>query len=249
MREGFAVFFEKTGYDPATNSWIYQENLAWLDTLKTLAENEGAGLLPLKTILSMNVDQARERIEVFYPQAWGIVSFLVNSPNREHNRLLWDAISALRPEASLEENIERIYNRAVKWYEEEQLAGDFLYYLEERKSFRSLVQEGIDLYSGNELDRSESAFLSAMEVEEENFIPYYYMGLINYSRKNYSVADHYYKTALGLGAQPSLIHYAMGVNSFADNRFEDAEASLKSAGELDPAYKEKAEELLKRIRK
>ena len=197
----------------------------------------------------MTVEKAKEKINVFYPQAWGMVSFLVNAPDKEYNRILWDSLSALKAEADLEHNVSAVQQKAFKWYDEARLAGDFLQYLAARKSFRTFVQEGIDHYSKNELDRSEESFIGASEIEEENYIPFYYLGLINYSRKNYSVAEHYYKQALESGAQPSLVYYALGVNSFAANRLEDAQNYLKMTKESDAAYKEKVDELLKRLQK
>ena len=250
MREGFAIFFEKTTYDPSTAQAVYKENLAWLDTLKGLQEKGGnGGLLGLKEMLGMTVEKAKEKINVFYPQAWGMASFLVNAPDKEYNRILWDSLSALKAEADLEQNVGAVYQKSFKWYDEARLSGDFLQYLAARKSFRTLVQEGIDHYSKNELDRSEESFIGASEIEEDSYIPYYYLGLVNYGRKNYSVAEHYYKQALECGAQPSLVYYALGVNSFAGNRLEDAQTYLKMTKEADAAYKDKADELLKRLGK
>jgi len=250
LREGFAVFFEKVVYNPQTAQAEYKENLAWLDTLKAIREKSGnAGLIRLGDMLGMTMEKAKERIDVFYPQAWGMVSFLANSNDKDHTRILWDSMSALKPDADLEQNISAVYRKAFKWYDEGRLVDDFLDYLSNRKSFRTLVQEGIDHYSKNELDKSEESFVGASELEVESYIPYYYLGLINYSRKNFSVAEHYYKQAMENGAQPSLVFYALGVNSFAANRFDDARNYLNKTKELDAAYAEKAEDLLKRIQK
>jgi hypothetical protein len=249
LREGFAVFFEKLAYDPASGSAVYYENLAWLDTLKAFTGGGGKNLLPLQTLLGMTVEGAREKIDVFYPQAWGIVSFLLNSPNKDYTRILWDAVASLQADASLERNVERVYERSFKWYDEGLLTEDFLGYLEIRKSFRAVVQEGIDAYSRNKLDAAEEAFAAAREMEIGNFMPPYYLGLISYARKNYSVAEHHYKTALENGAQPALIYYALGINSYADNRTDEAISYLKFAAEIDPSYEQKTDELLKKLQK
>ena len=51
-----------------------------------------------------------------------------------------------------------------------------------------------------------------------------------------------------LGAEPSLIYYALGVNAFSDNRIEDARDYLAQARERDPeAYREKVSSLMERI--
>ncbi len=251
LREGFAVFFERVEWDEEFNRVQYKENLAWLETLKKIiAGTASVTPLTLDEILTIDVETARKKINSFYPQAWGMVSFLVNSPNKEHNRILWDSISALKPSATLAENAAAINQNAFKWAAAElKLQEEFISYVDSRKSFRTLVQDGIDSYGKNELDSAEESFVKALQIEDKNYIPYYYLGLINYERKNYSLADYYYSQALDLGAIAALTYYAMGVNAYADNRFDEAETYLKKTIDLDPtSYKEKSEELLTRMK-
>jgi tetratricopeptide (TPR) repeat protein len=249
MREGFAVFFENTVFDEETGKIQYQENLAWLDTLKDLASNKKGELLPIQDIMKIDADGVRSNLETFYPQAWGIVSFLANTTDINYSRLLWDSITTLQPSATLEQNESTVYDRVFKWYNERTLTGDFIKYIESRKSFRSLVEDGIDLYSRNSLEDAEKTFREAIKLDGNNFVPYYYLGLISYARKDYAAADKEYSIALEKGAQPALIYYAMGINALADNRLDDALNCLKQAGDADPAYRQKAEDLSKRIRR
>jgi tetratricopeptide (TPR) repeat protein len=249
MREGFAVFFENTVFDEATGKIQYLENLAWLDTLKAMVSNKDGKLLPIQDIMKIDAEGVRNNLETFYPQAWGIVSFLTNTTDINYSRLLWDSIITLQPSATLEQNESAVYERVFKWYNDRALTGDFIKYIESRKSFRSLVQDGIDLYSHNSLEDAEKTLREAIKLDENNFVPYYYLGLISYARKDYAAADKEYSVALEKGAQPALIYYAMGINALADNRPDDALDCLKKAGDADPAYKQKAEELSKRIRR
>jgi tetratricopeptide (TPR) repeat protein len=249
IREGFAVFFENTFFDEAGGKILYQENLAWLDTLKELAANKGAKLLPLQDLMKIDAEGVRGSLDIFYPQAWGLVSFLANTLDVNYSRLLWDSIAALSPSASLEQNENIVYEKVFKWYNERSLSGDFISYIESRKSFRSLVQDGIYLYSRNSLEEAEKTLREALKLDEHNFVPYYYLGLISYARKEYAAADREYTTALEKGAQPALIYYAMGINALADERPEDALDCLKKAGDADPSYQQKAEDLAKRIRR
>jgi tetratricopeptide (TPR) repeat protein len=249
MREGFAVYFENAVFDPAAGKVSFQENLAWLDTLKAMAAGKGEKLLPIQDIMRIDADGVRDNLEVFYPQAWGIVSFLTNTNDPNYSRLLWDSITTLQASATLKENETNVYERVFKWYNERSLSADYLSYIESRKSFRSLVQDGINLYSNNSLDEAEKNFTEAITLEENNFVPYYYLGLISYARKDYPAADKQYVKALEKGAQSALIHYAMGINALADGRPDAALDYLKKAGEADPAYRQKAEDLAKRIRR
>jgi tetratricopeptide (TPR) repeat protein len=249
LREGFAVYFEQIEYDESLGLATYRENLSWLETLQSIIDGSaGVTAVPFSEILNMTVDEAREQIEVFYPQAWGMVSFLLNSPNRDYNRILWDSISALDPAATLQENSTRVYRQAFQWVQEPILIDAFVSYTVERRSFRALVQDGIELYQTDEKAAAEEAFVTALQLREDNPVPYYYMGLINYDRQDFNLADFYYKEALERGSEEAITYYALGVNAFADNRFEDATSYLEETIALDPEnYEQKANQLLERI--
>jgi tetratricopeptide (TPR) repeat protein len=250
IREGFAIFFENTFFDETSGTILYQENLAWLDTLKDLAAGTGEKkLLPLQDLMNIDADGVRGSLDVFYPQAWGLVSFLTNTVDVNYSRLLWDSIAALDTAAGLEQNENIVYERVFRWYNEDNLNSDFIAYIESRKSFRSLVKDGIDLYSRNSLEEAEKTLREAVKLDGSNFVPYYYLGLISYARKDYERADREYAAALEKGAQPAVIYYAMGINALAAERLEDALECLKKAGEADPAYVQRAEDLARRIRK
>ncbi|NBC30755.1 MAG: DUF1570 domain-containing protein [Spirochaetes bacterium] len=249
LREGFAVFFEQAEYDDDFEQVVYRENLSWLGTLKELVQgNSSRSLIPMDQMLTVDVETARERINVFYPQAWGMISFLVNAENRDINRILWDSISALHPSASMEENARRINERALKWVDREYLREAFVEYVNERKSFKGLVEEGMDLYAGGQLDSAEENFVKATKLRDDNYIPFYYLGLINYDKGNYDLAEFYYQESLSRGANEALTYYALGVNAFAANRFDAATNFLQQVTDVgDTEYREDAEELLARI--
>jgi tetratricopeptide (TPR) repeat protein len=89
--------------------------------------------------------------------------------------------------------------------------------------------------------------VKALQLREDHHIPNYYLGLINYDNGNYSMADFYYKKALEFGAGEALTFYALGVNAYADNRFEEARDFLQQTVSLDPEYNDRAETLLARM--
>ena len=246
LREGFAVFFEETTYDEQFRAAIYKENLAWLDTLKGIID-EG-NTIPMEDMLTMRVSEAREQIEVFYPQAWGIVSFLVNSQDRDVNRLLWDSLSALEPDNTLRENEAALNREVFRWVQPEEMQTKFVGYIDSRRSFRGLVEAGMEAYDDREYETAEEHFVKASNLRPENHIPPYYLGLIAYTRQNYSLADYYYDQALDNGADEALTYYALGVNAYADNRFDEAVTFLERTIDINPeAYRDRAEELLVRI--
>jgi hypothetical protein len=249
MREGFAVYFEKVQYDKDFNTVTYKENLAWLETIKSfLTGKYDVEAIAGKDLLTMDVENARKKINIFYPQSWALVSFLLQSTEGGYNRIMWDSISALDPEATLQKNVTAVYSNAFAWYDEEALTDAFLSYISSRKSFRDLVQDGIEYYSREMMQEAETSFQTAMKLNEEHYIPYYYMGLISYSRKDYTLADYYYKNSLDLGSDAALTYYAMGVNSYAADKFDDAKSYLEMTKTINPeSYSVKADELLRRI--
>lgn len=249
LREGFAVYYEASMYDPEFDTAIYQENLAWLDTLKSIVRGDSMEIvISLDEMLSMTIDEAKMNLESFYPQAWGMVSFLLNAEQPAVNRILWDSLSALHPDADLEENIDAVYREAFRWIDRNQLVEDFVAYLDSRRSFRGWITYGIEQYEEEEMEIAERAFVQAIQLDEDNYVPYYYLGLINYERQNFGLADFYYQEAITKGAEAAITLYALGVNAYADNRFEDAISYLEQTVDTDPSYREKAEDLLIRIR-
>jgi tetratricopeptide (TPR) repeat protein len=249
IREGFAVYFEDVQYDPETGQATYRENLAWLNTLKQIVEGSyGSPPIPLNRMLDIDVETARERIDVFYPQAWGMVSFLLNTENRDINRIMWDAINALDPGLGMTENARAVEREAVRWVEEDALVSSFTDYLTARRSFRDLVEDGMQRYEDGEIEVAEEAFVKALTLRDDSYVPYYYLGLINYDRANFGMADYYYREALDRGATEALTYYALGVNAYADNRFDEARTYLEQTIELDPdGYAEQAEQLIARM--
>ncbi len=248
LREGFAVFFEATSYDANFNAASYKENLSWLDSLKQIISGQSTEMpLTLDQLLNIDLSTAKKDIDVFYPEAWGVVSYLVNTDNKSSNRILWDAIGALKPSATLEQN-DKAAAEAFTWTPSDKLEADFLTYVDARKSFRGLVEEGMNLYASNDMNKAEEDFIKALNLREDNYVPYYYLGLINYGKRNYQLSDYYYKQALDKGASKALSYYALGVNAYADNRFSDATKYLNQTAQLDTGdLKQKAQDLLKRI--
>lgn len=250
MQKGFAVFFEKSTYDPQERTAEYNENLAWLKTLKSIANLEnGATLIDLETLLTIDVETANNNIESFYAESWGLISFLYETPIKKYNRILWDSISVLDPAADLMENSRAVLTGPFGWASEDDFYGDFQRYVAGVKTFPELVREGMAYYSDRDFDQAEKAFLRAVERNDKHHIPYYYLGLINYSRGEYSLAEYYYLTTQQMGGEPGLTYYALGVNAYADDRYQDALDYLTQAKDLNPSdYGEKSNILLERIR-
>lgn len=247
IREGFAVYFEDSYYDEERGRAVYRANTAWLETLQDLVAGT-TPIMPLDDVLSADVETARDQLETFYPQTWGMVTFLTGSDDRQHNRMLWDAIGALEPQATLQENISAIERRVLHWVDTDELVTDFANYVTDMRSFRQLVEQGIEDYGQGSYEESEQQFRRALEQRDDNHVPYYYIGLIHYSQGDYETADMYYRNALERGGPEGLMYFALGVNAFASEMFDNAVQFLERASDRDPeAFEQRAQQLIARI--
>jgi tetratricopeptide (TPR) repeat protein len=250
IREGLATYLESSYYDSDREVFLFKPNYAWLDTLKGILRGTDTEKkpIPLSVLLSMDKEKVLEDIETFYPQAWGMVTFLIQTNKMDYNRILWDSLRLLDPEKSVKENSATVMREVFDWYDETLMVKDFSDHILSIKTFNDLVTEGINRYKLEDYDEADSLFTDAISLEPQNYIPYYYLGLISYSDAEYDQAEGYYQAALALGAEESTTKYALGVNAFADNRLDIAVAYLTEAKDLNPdKYSGKVDSLLQRI--
>jgi tetratricopeptide (TPR) repeat protein len=247
LREGFAVYFEQCRLNPETGKAPFVENIAWLETVKGYKKD--SGLIPLVDFLSINADAAKEKIDVYYPESWAFVSFLLESENKEVNRYLWDSIAKLKPEMNAEDAKNALVELAVKWPGLDSLDGAFTKYLDGKQTFPEMVASGIELYNAKKYDEAAALFNKAVAQNSTNHVPYYYLGLIAYAKKEYAMAEFNYKQSLTLGCEPGIGNYALGVNAFVAGRSDDAKTYLSLAKQSAPdVYGAKADEVLTRIK-
>lgn len=249
IEEGMATYLEYSQYDPATEGFCWTANYAWLDYLKKILKRvESIDKYTLRDLLLIDKERAQENIEIFYPTAWGLVHFLLQSPEKSHNRILWESLDALDGTASLGENSRRVLERAFRWVDLAELQRSFESYSNSLMTFNDLVRQGVEQYGTEDLSAAQASFERALRLRSDNYIPYYYLGLIAYQQKDFDVARDYYRRASDLGIDAGLINYALGVNAFADQRYDQATEFLLKAKKLDPeSYGEKTDSLLQRI--
>jgi len=249
LEEGMATYLEAAVYDAAANRFTFRPNFTWLDSFKAIiTDPELSPRFSLDELLRQDRSAAEASIEIFYPAAWALVHFLLESPDRRFNRILWDILSALDPQAGGPENAARARARAFSWITPGELQQALEGHMLSLKSFNDLVREGVEEYGRNAPEQARERFLQAVQVRQDSFIPAYYLGLIAYQNKAYDEAARHYREAQRLGIDPALIHYALGVNAFANRDYGLAVDYLSRARELGAeAYAEKVDALLKRI--
>ena len=249
IREGVATYLDASTWDASTASFTFRPNYAWLETLKSLLRGETpAKPISFADLLTISRDSAQSQMDVFAPESWGLVQFLLAGPDRSYSRALWDGIGALTPKASLDENSQKARKRAFSWVTDQKLAADFKSYVLSLKTATDLVKDGIDQYTAGNLDGARDAFNSAIALDSGAGTACYYLGLIAYARKDYTQAEDQYLKAFQLGTNAGIINYALGVNAFAAGKNADAVKYLNFARQADAAaYADRVDALLKRI--
>ena len=249
LREGIATYLDASQWDPDAGSFSPKQNLAWLDSLKAIFRGDGqAKPIAVPDLLSLSREKAQAQMEIFAPETWGLVQFLLNAPDRNYARMVWDSVASLDPRATLEDNSQRARARAFSWVPDDKLQQDFQGYILSLKTATDLVKDGIDQYAKGDLANAEASFAKSLELEPGSSTAWYYLGLIAYSRKDYSKAQEQYLKAFQLGASAAVINYALGVNSFAAGNGPDATKYLTFAKQADAAsYGDRVDALLKRL--
>jgi tetratricopeptide (TPR) repeat protein len=249
LREGVATYLDASTYDAGAGTFTFHANLAWLDGLKANLRGESPEkMIPFMDLLGYTRDMAQAHQELFLEESWGLVHFLLASPQPQYNRMLWDSISSLSPTASLEDNSTAVRKRAFSWTPDQKLLQDFEAFMASLKTGNDLVRDGVDQYTKGDLAGAEQTLTRAVALQPDSSAGWYYLGLIAYARKDYPKADDLYMKAFQLGANAAAINYALGVNALAAGRNADASKYLTFARNANPVlYGQKVDALLKRL--
>jgi tetratricopeptide (TPR) repeat protein len=242
MREGFAIYFNTVRFDKNSRELKYEENLAWLETVKNLGVN-------VPTLDAILLSDVRSQPEYFQPVSWALVSFFLNAgSNSEYFRTLTEAFMLLRSDFSASENSNVIYDRIFRWTSVDRLTADYNAYIATRRTFAELVDAGQRAYAAHDNEAARAYFEGALYQKPTHYAPYYYLGLLAYENGHFDRGEVYYRSSLQYGADAALVNYALGINAASAGRNSDARNYLQNAINLAPdRYKERAEQIIARL--
>ena len=232
IREGYARYVENIRYRNIKETVIFRENNFWLDPLKNIIRR--GLLIDLETFFQMGSEEVAQNSSIFYPQAWGVVNFIISYRARGNDTLAQDIINALSVQSSEEENIRAVMRILSARFKFSELQEQFQRYILDKESNKDLLTTAIEYYDIKETAKAEHAFYDIITLDSNNHVPYYYLGIINYEREDYDSAAHYYIRALAKGAEKGVTYYALGLNSLALGERTAAIAYFDEARELDP---------------
>ncbi|MDR2467799.1 MAG: hypothetical protein LBD22_02435 [Spirochaetaceae bacterium] len=245
MREGFAIYFNTLKFNKDSRELNYEENLAWLDTVKRIAQDHREP--SLESIFQADI--SGQTPEYFHPMSWAIVSFFLNSGgNGDYFRSLTESFLLLNPAYNAADNSRVVLGRLTSWTSLYAMHRDYEAYIESRFTFAELIDAGQRTYAQKNYTEAESFFMDALYQKPGHFAPYYYLGLLAYDEKKYEIAEQYYRSALQFGADYALVHYALGVNAATSGKTDEAIDYLRNAADAAPdRYGERAEQIIQAI--
>lgn len=243
IQSGFAIYFSGLSFSE-TGELNYQENLSWLEAVRA------ARLPPVRAILLADAAEGGfPGTELagtnFDALSWSLASFFLNSGNEDYFRTLLECFMLLSRDAEAAENSLILARRIEEWNGLENLDRDYLAYLDSRRTFSELMDQGRQAYLSGEGDRP--VFLKALEARPESYAPYYYLGLLAYGEGNWDEAELYYLRSLEKGAGAAPLYYALGLNAAASLQRDKALEYLNKAAASE-GYREKAERVLRHIK-
>jgi len=115
-----------------------------------------------------------------------------------------------------------------------------------QKTFTELLNSGVTLYNNGRYRDADRDLRRAAELQQNDPLPVYYLGLSAYAADDYEEARRWYLRALDNGADAATVHWALALAAYAAKDYTGVRPYLKKARELSPSrYAEKAETLLR----
>jgi Flp pilus assembly protein TadD len=154
----------------------------------------------------------------------------------------------LSPQLTAMENSLAVMHRFSLWIDFYALDTEFLSYIDSRKTFTELMENGRNAYLAGDMMSAEFSFLAAQNQRPAHYGPYYYLALIYYQEGLYGMAEENYFLSLEFGADEALVYFALGANAVSAGRISDARGWLEKAAAADPArYQARVAEILERF--
>lgn len=225
---GIAAYYEDFSLEKdfkATNKWVHR--------LKKIDKSNYTNLLK------------SENKKLKQAVAWLVIDYLINTQDRESNRLFWDTISYIK--YSPEQNKEDVINTSFESHDLDDKLGKYLNTL---KGYTEYMNIGIDYYNNRQFDKAIEYFKSAKNIEMDKYSPRYYLGMCYSNTDRYKLAYSEFSKSIDLGAPKDLTYYSIGVNFFKEKDYKQAVKYLTHSTKIEGSkYNEMADKLIDEIEK
>jgi len=197
----------------------------YLPTLKTLWADRGPDLEALLSAPEGSLDTASGKDL----EAWGLIEYLLSSPDPANSRLLGSLLANLSPTAAEEANRDAALQRVKSAMDFAVLSAATRTWWMAKVSFGEWIQKGQkEMKDGDPISALRS-YKAALELRPADGPTLYYAGLAAYNAKDYTAADQFYAQIDQQALPAGLLEYAKGVNEFALKKYDAAKADLMAA--------------------
>ncbi len=246
LRDGLQAWVENI---TVVNQTIQQTKYSpWLETAKSYALDPEKKI-PVRSIL--RAETGSYEAARLYPLSWALVAFFLQTERAEYQRFLHEIFVVLEStegynRRTQEENTRAVYERFDRNQRFSSADEDFVNWITGQKTFTELLNSGVTLYNNGRYRDADRDLRRAAELQQNDPLPVYYLGLSAYAADDYEEARRWYLRALDNGADAATVHWALALAAYAAKDYTGVRPYLKKARELSPSrYAEKAETLLR----
>ncbi|MGL4986876.1 MAG: tetratricopeptide repeat protein [Treponemataceae bacterium] len=250
---GFPLYFEASEWQKGKGVVsAINESHPWIEPAKIIAKDKSQFLNATQILAAQSGAYPADQ---FMPQSYLLAYFFTKSRFVESTRMFFEGIAMLR-ERKLREKWEKEFETTdifleyqKNWISADTLNKSYITFIEELRSVRDELANGVAAYSKDQTDEAINFFNKALELDEKNSTAMYYIGLSMHKQKRYKEADSWYKKALD-AHQPNTayIYWALGTSAVADWRTSDALEYLNKAKEADPTtFASRVDNLIKQL--
>lgn len=219
IKEGLAQHFEMIKFD---NQWENDPLIPFnVSALKRLNKIETEDRVNLVTLLTMTEEEIHRNPSLTYPECWGFVSFLMNSPS-DMSRLFWEHMTLITlnkkgewPQQVLPE-LEESYHIYIASLDPQE---------ETHQTLKGLFEK--DYYT------KALAYIEEQGLED-SWLGLYYIGLIHHERGLFADALEEYDASEKRGAPLGPISYAKALCLLELNQEMEGKKMLLKAEENQP---------------
>jgi len=210
-------------------------DLPYLETLQERWKDKGPDLKALLNAPEGALDPASGRDL----EAWGLVAFLLDTPDPTYARLFGSTLGNLSPTATEAENRDAVVQRFEAAKDLTAAAADVQAYWKSKLGFSARLAQGSIALKDKNYAAAAAAFQGALALRPADDAALYYAGLTAYEAKDYANAEGLLARVKGTALPPGLLAYARGLTAFALKKSDAAKTFLLQAKSEDAASYDK----------
>ena len=249
LNEGLAELFEAS---PMTEQGRLQikPSPGWVRRLKEdVLISKKHKYIDLKSLLTMSKEEWLKNSGSTYPESWAFCYYLLRSGKGQLARYLDNCIEVLNPNASREENTNKVFQGVFAKTNLPRLEKDWVEFIQKIHPAEGygFFEKGQGLLGKRKYQEALTEFNKAIEMNDSYDRYYYFRALTYYSLKRYDQAIKNLKKALNIFPEYTAALFFLAKVYQKKKDYVRAKESLLKLIEYESVYKDRAEKLLDEI--